>query len=363
MPFLKTLLHFSKRQRNGLFVLLFLVFSLQLALYFDELFYRGAEIDHETELAYLEFVKRDSLARVMANTLPAAFPFNPNEANDSVYKALGLPYKLRAKVLNYLSRGGQFRVKRDLLKVYDMDTAWYTHVEGFILLPDTYSYLKNKQSNTKKQRFVPFDPNQVEVGQARELGLYDWQLKRLISYREKVKPFTVPEQLYAVYGFDSALVRDLLPYVQIDTALLTHPAKAEEKLETIDLAVADSAMLTRVRGLGGWTAKRIVEYREKLGGFVRKEQLLEVYGMKPERYATIKDQLTLGSTQVEKLNINTATFKELLRHPYLEYAVVKNIVNFREKTRLFARIEELQQIELVDGHLFAKIAPYLKVEQ
>jgi DNA uptake protein ComE-like DNA-binding protein len=361
MSFLRAFFHFTKKQRNGVFVLLFFILTLQCALYFDEYFYQEGEVSIETYQAYQEFLRQDSLARFKASILPPAFVFNPNEVGDSALRLLGLTYRLRSTVLNYLSKGGRFKRKEDVLKIYGMDTAWYKHVEDFIRLPDAPGHKKETYTAQKQKRFSVFDPNQVEPEQAAEVGLYAWQVKRLKSYRDKVRPFEEPEQLYAVYGFDSSMVRQLLPYVSIDTSALVRPTKVEEANILVDLATADSAMLTRVKGIGGWTAKRIVAYRERLGGFVDKAQLLEVYGMQEERFQAFEQQLVLSSTEVVKLNLNTATFKELLRHPYLNYALVQNIVYFREHTRPFERLEELKQIELVDGVLFAKIAPYLKV--
>ncbi len=363
MPILQEFLHFTKKQRNALFVLLFLVIGLQVFLYFDDLFYPVQKFSPKEQEAFNAWVTQDSIARFEAALLPEAFLFNPNEANDSVLAALGLKTSLRRKVINYRNKGGAFKSKRDLQRIYGMDSAWFEHVEPFIQLPDKPAYANKfeKSDRFKKSPLKPFDPNTILVKEAEEKGLDAWRVKRMITYREKVSPFKTKNTLYKVYGFDSTFVEEILPFVKIDTSHLKLPEKETKPLEIIDLALADSATLTKVRGIGGFSAKRIVEYREKLGGFISKNQLLEVYGIKLERYTQFEKQLSLSTIKVKKLNVNTATFKELLEHPYMEYEMVKALLYFRENSRLYKNVDELVNLEGFTPEKMKKLKPYLEV--
>src|SRR3569833_3197280 len=56
----------------------------------------------------------------------------------------------------------------------------------------------------------------------------------------------------------------------------------------IELNSADSAKLTELKGIGPSFARRIINYRNRLGGFINKEQLKEVYGMDDDRYAEMQ---------------------------------------------------------------------------
>ena len=84
---------------------------------------------------------------------------------------------------------------------------------------------------------------------------------------------------------------------------------------TIDLNTADTTLLKRVPGIGSSFARRIVKYRELLGGYYVVEQLQEVYGMDRERYDAIYPYFTVGTT-VRPL---TLTIDSISYHPYLSW--------------------------------------------
>lgn len=128
-----------------------------------------------------------------------------------------------------------------------------------------------------------------------------------------------------------------------DNTCVVH--NAEQAIIIVDLNTADTTLLKRLPGIGSSFAKRIVEYREKLGGYCESEQLLEVYKMDTARYEGIKDFVKIDSTFVpNKLKINSDSFKILLKHPYLEYDDVKKIVNYREQKGMIASWEQLVKV-------------------
>lgn len=129
---------------------------------------------------------------------------------------------------------------------------------------------------------------------------------------------------------------------QADSANVENPNIVET---TIDLNTADTALLQQLYGIGPSFAGRIVEYRDKLGGFVTKEQLLEVYAMDSARYEGFKNRITVDSSfSPNKLRINYDSFKTLFRHPYLNYEEVKKIVNYREHKGLITSWRQLSKV-------------------
>lgn len=120
----------------------------------------------------------------------------------------------------------------------------------------------------------------------------------------------------------------------------------EERAVTIvDLNTSDTTILKQLPGIGSAFANRIVDYREKLGGYCETRQLLEIYGMDTARYEGIKDYVKIDSIFVpNKLRINSDAFKVLLKHPYLEYEDVKKIVNHREQKGLITSWQQLKNI-------------------
>lgn len=128
-----------------------------------------------------------------------------------------------------------------------------------------------------------------------------------------------------------------------DNTCVVH--NAEQAIIIVDLNTADTTLLKKLPGIGSSFAKRIVEYREKLGGYCESEQLLEVYKMDTTRYEGIKDFVKIDSTFVpNKLKINSDAFKTLVKHPYLEYEDVKNIVNHREQKGMIASWGQLTKV-------------------
>lgn len=138
-----------------------------------------------------------------------------------------------------------------------------------------------------------------------------------------------------------------------------YPTSVRKPRRTIvELNTADTLDLQQLYNIGPTFSRRIVRYRTLLGGFVNKDQLLEVYGMDTSRYADILPYITIDTSAVSKLDINTATIDQLKRHPYLDYYQAKAIVRLRESQGLYNNIGDLLNVALIDQQTFSKIAPY-----
>lgn len=142
-----------------------------------------------------------------------------------------------------------------------------------------------------------------------------------------------------------------------------HPSYQKiEKLspgQTISLNDTDTTSWKKIPGIGSSYSSRIIKYRNLLGGFFSKEQLLEVYGIDNEMYTKIHPFIEEDS-KITKLNINKLEFKELLRHPYLNYKQVKIIVNLRQKKGDITSIEELAMLDEFTSEDIYRLKPYLE---
>ncbi|MDZ7845957.1 MAG: helix-hairpin-helix domain-containing protein [Owenweeksia sp.] len=343
---------YTRSQRNGLLVLLVLAVLIQLLLYFEGWLPTYAPPDtSEFEAMAEQYQRRDSLAQNRASRNPEPFAFNPNEASDSVLQAVGFPPWLAQRLISYRQSGGHFREAQDLARLYGIDTTLVNRLVPYVRIPQPKPIAEDDKSPFK---FKEFDLNQVARDELVEMGLYEWQAERIITFRTKVRPYQKPIDLYQVYHLDTFIVDKMLPYARVDSV---HPAlkdslPAEEKPTMVNINTADSLALLELAGVGPFYCKMIRQYRQSLGGFYRQEQLLEVYGMDEQRLEQFAGQLIFEKGSIRKLNVNKATFKALVHHPYLEYEVVRNIVNFRENQRPFKGLEELKQLELIDEQLF-----------
>lgn len=134
----------------------------------------------------------------------------------------------------------------------------------------------------------------------------------------------------------------------------------ERRQVTVELNTADTTELQQLYGIGPTFARRIVKYRSMLGGFVRKEQLMEVYGMTEDRYQAIADHVTVDLGRVVKINPNVATVNELRRHPYLDYYQAKAIVQFRDRGNNYTSMEDLLKVNLMDNTTLEKLRGYIQ---
>ena len=132
--------------------------------------------------------------------------------------------------------------------------------------------------------------------------------------------------------------------------------------EVIELNSADTTELKKTRGIGSVFAKRIVKFRDALGGFVNKEQLLEVYGFDKEKFDLISSQLILNTSSVKMININSASVYDLEKHPYINTSAAVEIFTRRTTVGDYTDIKEIEKLGFIDEKLFNKIAPYLSIE-
>ncbi|MBA3665771.1 MAG: helix-hairpin-helix domain-containing protein [Bacteroidetes bacterium] len=216
-----------------------------------------------------------------------------------------------------------------------------------------------KHSAPTGKMFV-FNPNSVTHAQLIQLGFSDKTASILLKFRSKGFVFKKKEDLKKVYGVGDALYKRLEEYILIDDrnpVAVNKKEIKEQTFATVELNSADSLALLDINGIGPAFAKRILKYRTLLGGFINKEQLLEVYGVTEEMFEKIKTQVTVNSAATKKIDLNNDDFKIINRHPYLSYETTKLILDKRRRGYIDA--DNLKEI-LNDPVLYNKIIPYLE---
>jgi DNA uptake protein ComE-like DNA-binding protein len=136
--------------------------------------------------------------------------------------------------------------------------------------------------------------------------------------------------------------------------------RAKKAIPVVDLNTVDSTTLVELPQIGPYSAMRIIEYRERLGGFVDIEQLREVKGMDSARFAIATPYINIGEAQPRSLDVNRADFKTLLRHPYLSYEQVKRIFNHLEKKGMIKNWNQLENLLKEEGEVNPLLEPYLR---
>ncbi len=138
------------------------------------------------------------------------------------------------------------------------------------------------------------------------------------------------------------------------------PARSfQVKRDLIELNSADSSLLESLPGIGPVLSVRAIKYRELLGGFCSVNQLREVYGLSEDTFILIEKRLRVDTLKIRKIDVNTADFGRLIRHPYFERYEVVSILKYRELKGRLTGPDDLTGNKLLTAEKAAKLRPYL----
>lgn len=126
----------------------------------------------------------------------------------------------------------------------------------------------------------------------------------------------------------------------------------------VELNTADKEQLVGLRGIADYYAQRILDYREKLGGFARIEQLMEIQGIDAERFALFYQKIWTDPALLRKLNLSRATEAELAAHPYIGKYGARSILRWRTHNGGQCRVQDLLEQGLLEAGRAEKLRPY-----
>lgn len=219
-----------------------------------------------------------------------------------------------------------------------------------------------------KATLFPFDPNTLDAAGWKKLGINERTTRTIQHYLSKGGQFRNAADLQKMYSLKKEDFDRLMPYIRIATPPpLYSPGKPPVKYvkappAIIDINQADTAAFIALPGIGSKLASRIVNFREKLGGFYSVQQVAETFGLPDSTFQLIQPRLQCGAVVLQKININTADANTLKQHPYIRWNIANAIVQYRQQHGQFRKPEELQQIVLMTPELYQKIAAYIIVE-
>ncbi len=208
-----------------------------------------------------------------------------------------------------------------------------------------------------------FDPNTVQVDSLRHWGIPPQVARNLQKYREADGTFRVKQDLRRIYGMNDSLWNIMEPFVTITVSKTTKKGSNNSSFQNtprIDINIADSLALMKIKGIGPVLSTRIIKYRRLLGGYYSKDQLDEVYGLSEEVLQRLKGRVYINPEfTYHKLSINSLDYRELARHPYISYTQARAIVAYREIHGNFDVLEKVKAIHLVGDSTYIKLYPYL----
>jgi DNA uptake protein ComE-like DNA-binding protein len=291
---IRYLFGFSRRETNGFLILmpLLLIILFSQPVY-EMIIQKGpGDFSHERHVldSLVALLEKDTL-QVSDSLARREFPFDPNTATQTELRTLGFKEEIIRRMMNYRAKGGTFRVKSDLLKIYGMDTASFKRTFDLIQLPASRNLVSFSRDHASPKR--------------------------------------------------TTIQRDSL----------------------FDINTVDSVTLLRINGIGPVLSARIVRYRQKLGGFISKSQLSEVYGLDSTVVGRLAASCFINAEfDVRKLNINVLDEAALSDHPYLSRSEAKAIVAYRFQHGNYQTIQDIHKIHSIEEKTIRKIEPYLTVE-
>ena len=299
--FLKDYFSYSRRERNGIILLLAIILIIIIAYLLFPLLNINQEFNLEKyesklddfEKSLVPVNKKNSFgikkkSDINNNDKYQLFRFNPNTANISDLRKLGFKEQVIRNIIKYRSKGGCFRRQEDLLKIYSIDTSLYYRLVHFI-------YLNHNDSIN-----------------------------------------TNPEES------------------------LNSPVNKNN--EPVNINKADTHLISELFGTENLLSERIIKYRNLLGGFVNKNQLDEIYGFNSKQHDLIINNIFIDTTLIRKININKTDEQTLVRHPYLNKYYAKAITKYRSFTGEIKSINELSINNILPENIFFRIRPYLSVD-
>jgi competence protein ComEA len=206
-----------------------------------------------------------------------------------------------------------------------------------------------------------FNPNTATASELLRLGLSSRLTRTLLSYRKHGGRFYRKEDLKKIYGLESQLYARLAPLVIIDVPLPPTSIRSASVIITVNVNTGDSADFEKLPGIGPVLARRIVRYRALLGGFYTTTQIKEVYGISDSLFNALVPRLANDTSLIVKINVNTATEKELVRHPYIGKYTAGGILRYRNRAKTIKSLDELTTNGILTRENLEKLKKYLSI--
>jgi len=348
---------FSHSEKKGILLFLIIIFILSFIYWLIPRYFVPEPTDYSE--AVLKLTTQEKSEEQPINQL---FRFNPNTISKDSLMLLGFSSKQAWNLVNFRKKVKPFESKSELKKLYAMTDSLYRVIQHYVAIPRNKNEVGAIQSQKRPNLPEPFsfNPNTISEDSLRLLGLSEKLVKTWINYREKVGDFTTKYEVKKVYGLSDQEFQRLSNFIELE--LKIESTQKEEIISTIDLNTASKEELMTAKGIGNVFSDRIIEHRERIGGFVSIDQLNEVYLIDEEWLVQYRHQFKANSSKIVKLNLNTIGFKELLKHPYFSYSQTRLIINFREQHGKFTSIEQIKEFNLIKPKHYRKIAPYLTIE-
>ncbi len=372
-------LHFNRAERNGTLALFFLAVVFFAIPKISPHFHAAKSTDFDPFQNEIQsFII--ALGNEEYTTGPSAhalFNFDPNTASFDDFVRLGLSEKVSNIICNYRAKGGDFRSPDDFQKIWSLKKEDFSRLLPYIRIGIAPEKSHEKDHEKPAPELFAFDPNTATETDLQRLGLPDRTVKSMLNYRSKGGKFRKKEDLEKIYTLDDEDFARIAPFATFSESVAIADASrpvvyaggfgaASKKTSAsgpVDINRADLEAWMTLAGIGETRARQLVNYREKLGGFLSVEQVGEMHGLPDSVFQRIRPNLVFSTADIRKINLNTVSVADLDAHPYISKRQAELIVAYREQHGAFSSPEDLGKMKAFsDRAWLAKVGPYLGLE-
>ncbi len=354
--FIQDYFTFSRNERKGITVLLILIFLMGIANKVIFYFEKPARIDvnllDSASHKLGEF--SDSLNQVVSPK--KLFSFNPNTIDNAGLDSLDLPFTVKSNLLKFRNKNGRIYSSSDFKKIYGVTDSIYLKVEPYLVVESNVSV---SVPVSMKHELFQFDPNMTSDEDFQRLGLSEKQIATVRKYMDKGGSFRTKDDFFKIWGLSERQKTILADYIFIEEKTIIAPEKKVPKvIVQIELNTTDSIALKELPGIGGILSKRIVKYRDILGGYYSMAQLQEVYGLNIQTIQKIENMVTIDTTKIKKLDLNFDGMRELSKHPYIQKNLADKIIKFRTSYGSIPKLSILRENMILNIDEYNRLRPY-----
>ena len=262
-----------------------------------------------------------------------------------------------------LQIGYYFTPRSNSIEITEQEKQW-------MALQEEMDSLKlHKDVNTFK--IYPYNPNFITDYKGYKLGMTTQELDRLFAFRKQNKYVNSAKEFQEVTGVSDSLLKVMSVNFKFpdwvnnkkeySSNSFSFPKKEKEVIVVKDINHATAEDLIKIRGIGEAISQRILNEREKYGGFATMEQMQFIWGLSPEVINSLNQYFKVSDvSQIKKININSASLKELSAYPFFNYSLAREILIFRSMNTRIKDVEDLTKIKGFPVEKVNIIALYLE---
>ncbi|MCL5247034.1 helix-hairpin-helix domain-containing protein [Cellulophaga sp. 20_2_10] len=234
--------------------------------------------------------------------------------------------------------------------------------------------LKNQSIEKNTFKIYPYNPNYISDYKGYTLGMSTEEIDRLHNYRALNKYVNSTADFKEVTKVSDSLLDVLSPYFKFPDWTKKNKKKASVGFvkkpiisvayDVVDINTATAEELQGINGIGEKLSARIIKFRDRLGGFLANDQLLDVYGLSPEVVARLLERYkVISRPKVVLIDINSATAYEISKLIYIRYDLAKRMVEYRQENGGFTSFADLSNIEGFPANKIDRIKLYLSIDK